>query len=288
MKHIVRFYAGIIGVLSLSGSGWLVINPVSAQSSPSIAAPTPTQKYDADNLKLFLRAFRDFGQGNATKITSKLLLLATTQGVTMDINIQIQAIAQKPNQFRTDIIFGAENSASKRRYQLVSDGKTVWVYRPDTQEYSVQTYAEFDKSSDSFLKGVSSSVFLTLPADLKSSFSDENLAMIASDPTLVASLYREMKIQFKGYQKDKAGKNFAVYSMGESKSLEQVNLWIEPQTATLQQFQISAQDKGLDIKIQEIIINRIANPKIEPNTFQFIVPKGAKRLKTISISPFKD
>jgi outer membrane lipoprotein-sorting protein len=292
MKYIVRFYAGIVGASILCGSGCLVINPISAQSSPSIAPQTSSKKSDAENLNLFLRAFRDFGQGNATKTTSNLSLRATAQGTAVEENIQIQAIVQKPNRFRADIIFGdvvsePQSNASKRRYQIVSDGKTVWIYRPDTKEYLVQTYAEFDQSSDSFLMGAVSGLFLKLPADLESSFSDENLAIIASNPTLVTSMYKEMDTQFKGYQQDKTGKSFAVYSMGGAKSPEQINisLWVEPQTATLQQFQVSGQDKGVDISIQEVLLERIANPKIEPNTFRFIVPKGAKRSKTLSISP---
>jgi outer membrane lipoprotein-sorting protein len=288
MKHIVRLSAGIVGILVLGSSGSLGIDSVSAQSSPSIATPTSPKKSDAENLTLFLRAFRDFGQGNATKITSNLSLRATTQGAIVETIVQSRAIAQKPNRFSADIVFGSESNASKRRYQVVSDGKTVWVYRPDTQEYSVQTYAEFDKSDDSFLVGVASGLFLSLPADLESSFSDQNLAMISANPALVASLYKEMNTRFKGYRKDKTGKNFAVYSMGKEKSLEQIDLWVEPQTATLQQFQINGQDKDLNFTLQEAIVDRVANPTIEPNAFQFIVPKGAKQLKTLSIKPFGD
>ncbi len=286
MKHIIRFCAGIIGASILSGSGLLTINPVSAQSPPSNSVQTQPQKSDAENLNLFLRAFREFGEANAIKTTSNLSMQAKTQGATLEIAAQIRTIAQKPNQFRADVTFGSGVNASKKRYQILSDGKTVWIYRPGTQEYSVQTYAAFDKSSDSFLKGITSSIFLGLPANLKSSFSDENLTAIASDPALVASVYREMKTQFRGYQKDKAGKTFAVYSIGGSRVSEQVNLWVEPQAATFQQFQGSGQDKGLNISIQEVIVDRIANPKIEPNTFRFIVPKGAKQVKTLSISPF--
>jgi outer membrane lipoprotein-sorting protein len=290
MKYTVRFYASIVGILMLGSSGWLVINPVSAQSSPVVAPQAPPKKNDAENLNLFLRALRDFGQGNTIKTTSNLSVRATSPGSTVDTNAQIQEIAQKPNQFRADIVFGpnsfgAKSNASNRRYQIISDGKTVWIYRPDTQEYSVQTYAEFDKSNDSFLTGITSSLFLNLPADLESSFSAENLAIVASSPTLVASLYQEMKIQFKGYKQDRGGKKFAVFSMGEAKSSEQIDLWIDSQTSTFQQFQISGKAKDLNLTLQEVIVNRTANPKIEPNTFRFIVPKGAKQLKTLSISP---
>jgi outer membrane lipoprotein-sorting protein len=286
MKHIVRFYAGIIGFSILGSSGWLIVNSVSAQPPPSNAIQTQPQKSDAESLNLFLRAFRDFGEAKAIKTTSNLSMQAKTQGATIEIAAQIQAVAQKPNQFHADVTFGSGVNAAKRRYQIISDGKTVWIYRPGTQEYSVQTYTAFDKSSDSFLKGITSGIFLGLPADLSSSFSDENLAAIASDPVLVASMYREMGTQFRGYQKDKVGKTFAVYSIGGSKVSEQINLWVEPQTATFQQFQGSGQDKGSDFNIQETIIDRTANPKIEPNTFRFIVPKGAKQVKTLSISPF--
>jgi outer membrane lipoprotein-sorting protein len=291
MKCIVPLYAGIVGALILGGSGWLAISPVSAQSSPAVVPQAPPQKTDAEHLNLFLLAIRDFSQGNAIKTTSNLSLQVTMQGAKVEENIQIQAIARRPNQFRTDVVFGdvafgSQRNTSKRRYQIVSDGKTVWIYRPDTQEYSVQTYAEFDKSNDTFLIGASS-FFLSLPADLESSFSDGNLAAIASNPTLVAAMYKEMETQFRGYQQDKTGKNFAVYSMKESKSPEQLNidLWVEPQTAALQKFQISGKHKDSDVKIGVEIVDRIANPKIEPNTFRFVVPKGAKRLKTLSISP---
>jgi outer membrane lipoprotein-sorting protein len=287
MKQMNRFCAGMILGLVTGASNWL-IKPVVAQSF-SIAAVQPQSKNtDAENLSLFLRAFRDFGQGKATKTTSKLTLRATTQGATVETTAQIQAIAQKPNQFRAEIIFGSENTSSARRYQVISDGKTVWIYRPNTQEYAVQTYAEFDKSEDSFLLGATSNLFLTLPTDLATSFSDENLAMMTSDPTLVASLYKEMKTQFKGYQKNEAGKNFAVYAMGEAKSPYQINLWVEPQAISIQQFHMSGQEKDLTFNMREVIVDRVANPKIEPNTFRFIAPKAAKRLKTLSISPFGD
>jgi outer membrane lipoprotein-sorting protein len=261
-------------------------------ANKSAPAPTVTPKAtspsgSAEDLILFLRAFRDFSQGNALQTTSKLSLDAKTEGATLQSVVYIKAIAQKPKQFRVDISFKSEDSSKARTYQVISDGKTVWVYRPDTQQYLVQTYEQFDKSDDSFLIGSATSLYLNSPNDFQKTVTDEALAAIAADPKMVASFYKETGTTFKGYQKDEANQNYAVYTWDDTQGASsQMNLLISPQTSTIQQFVITGKEKGMTLNLREVIVERVPNPKLTPSTFKFTPSATTKRVKSLSLSPF--
>jgi hypothetical protein len=65
-----------------------------------------------------------------------------------------------------------------------------------------------------------------------------------------------------------------------------LSAFVNPKTATINQIQLIGQSKDLDINLTEKILTRTANPTINRNTFRFIPPKGAKRVKSLSINPF--
>jgi outer membrane lipoprotein-sorting protein len=296
MKYFYRLGTGLILGLTFSVLSGGTLPQVSAAQPQIIAAnkpvPTVTPKTNpvsgtAEDLTLFLRAFRDFSQGNAVQTTSKLSLDAKTEGATLQSVVYIKAIAQKPKQFRADISFKSEEGSKARTYQVISDGKTVWIYRPDTQQYSVQTYEQFDKSDDSFLIGSATSLYLNSPNDFQKTVTDEALSAIAADPKMVASFYKETGTTFKGYQKDETNQNYAVYTWDDTQGASShMNLLISPQTSTIQQFLITGKEKGMTINLREVIVERVPNPKLEPSTFRFQPSATAKRVKALSLSPF--
>ncbi len=301
MKHVYRlgteFILGLtLSILSEGLFTQIGVAQPQTVATHKVAANKPAPKIlpkpqpvngTAEDLTLFLRAFRDFSQGNAVQTTSKLSLDAKTEGATLQSVVYIKAIAQKPKQFRVDIAFQADESSKARTYQVISDGKTVWIYRPDTQQYAVQTYDQFDKSDDSFLIGSATSLYLNSPNDFQKTVTDEVLSAIAADPKLVESFYKETGTTFKGYQKDETNQNYAVYSWDDAQAASyRMNLLISPQTSTIQQFVINGKDKEMTLNLREVIVERIPNPKLDLNTFKFKPTTTAKKVKSLSLSPF--
>jgi outer membrane lipoprotein-sorting protein len=296
MKHLYRLGTGFILGLTLSilSEGLRtqvgVAHPqiiAANKTAPQIAPQAQPVSGTAEDLTLFLRAFRDFSQGNAVQTTSKLSLDAKTEDTTLQSVVYIKAIAQKPKQFRVDIAFKSDERSKARTYQVISNGKTVWIYRPDTQQYSIQTYEQFDKSDDSFLIGSATSLYLNSPNDFQKTVTDEALSAIAADPKLVASFYKETGTTFKGYQKDETNQNYAVYVWDDTQAASyRMNLLISPQTSTIQQFLINGKDKGMTLNLREVIVERIPNPKLDPDTFRFKPTATAKQVQSISLSPF--
>ncbi|MBS9388166.1 MAG: hypothetical protein HEQ33_04355 [Dolichospermum sp. WA123] len=62
--------------------------------------------------------------------------------------------------------------------------------------------------------------------------------------------------------------------------------FVQPDNANLKQVELVGKSEGLDILLTEKILNRIANPNVTPQTFTFSPPRGTKKVKSLSITPF--
>ncbi|BAU09828.1 unknown protein [Leptolyngbya sp. NIES-3755] len=63
-------------------------------------------------------------------------------------------------------------------------------------------------------------------------------------------------------------------------------LAINPVDSSIKQIRLTGNAKGFDLVMTETIQRRTVNPKISASTFQFTPPRDAKRVKSISLSPF--
>lgn len=62
---------------------------------------------------------------------------------------------------------------------------------------------------------------------------------------------------------------------------------LQPQAATLQRIEFTGKVDGMNMKISEKIVSRTPQITIAKPTFEFVPPKGVRKVKTIEIELFK-
>jgi outer membrane lipoprotein-sorting protein len=261
---------------------------VTPQSSPSTSVlvtqskPTstanPTQKLD---LPLLIKTGETFFKGNNYQTVSQMQLKGINQGTDITFYIQTKTIVNAANQFRSEIAFTQDGKPSKESAIVVSDGKQVYIHRPDLKQYSVISSQAFNKSNDSFLIGLSSSFFLEFADNMGKYIASGAL----SQPSVINEISAAANQAIQGEARNVEGKQLYVYSFNDPKQGYTLSAFVNPQLANLEQMQIVGKDGGLDIAIIEKIQQR-TEVKMAPQTFRFTPPPGAKKVNSLSISPF--
>src|ERR671932_118652 len=262
---------------------------VQVQSQPSIdnttAPEANSQLSNQPDLALLAKTVTNFVKSERYQTESELQLNATSSGTTVRSSAQVKTLAQSPQQFRSEITFGTSGSSGGRRYLVVSNGKQVWIYRPDLKEYAVSDYASFNKSDNSFLIGMSSSLFLEIapefkPLRVQGSISEQNIREV------LVEMLRSEKALLKGGRRSIEGRDYYVYEYTDPKEGYTINALVAPAQATVEQIRIRTQSEDVDVVMNEKILSRVENPAIAPDTFNFSPPQGAKKVKSISLEPF--
>ena len=260
-----------------------------AQSTPSLNNPTSpepnSQLSNQPDLTLLAKTVANFLKSDRYQTESELQLTGTSSGTTVTSSAQVKTLAQSPQQFRSEITFGTPGRSGVRRYLVISNGKQVWIYRPDLKQYAVMDYESFNKSDNSFLIGMSSSLFLEMAPDFQQmreqgSISDANIREVLQE------MLRSENATIKGGNRRLDGRDYYVYEYTDPKDGYTINALVATNTATVEQIRITSQAEGLDVVINEKILRRVENPPITANTFSFSPPQGATQVKSISLEPF--
>ncbi|AKG23955.1 hypothetical protein [Calothrix sp. 336/3] len=260
-----------------------IVYAVPPKPLPPSAPPQPSsQQTEAFDLSLLVRVGTEFFQSDRYLTESQMIMRGNSQGVDFSAGMQLKTIVQTGKKFRTEIRFTKPGEAPKITGIVTSDGNRVTIYRPDLKQYAVISYSEFDKSDDSFLIGLSSSLFLELPEDSRMAIAQGGLG----DKEVLKEIGLLDNPLIKGTRSTTPGENLYIYEYTEPKEAITFRAFIAPATATLNQIQFATKEQNLDIEITEKILSRTPNPTITPQTFKFIPPKTAKRVKTLSVSPF--
>jgi outer membrane lipoprotein-sorting protein len=272
----------------MKASASIAVLSILATLAGSVHAASPIQKTtDAPKIaqasqpldvSLLVKTLTSFFQSDRYETESETELKGKSDGVNFTANIQTKTIAQSDKKFRSQIAFSDLGKKTDRKYVVISDGKQVWIYRPDLKQYAVTSYNAFD---DSLFIGMSSFVFMQAGEDMR-----QAIPKVATDKKALEELGL---ISNKNLQGDKSileGQDFYVYSYTDKKEGFTFRAFVQPETATLKHFQMAGKSQNIDFEMTEKILSRTANPVVSKETFKFTPPKGAKRVKSISISPF--
>ncbi len=269
-------------LMGLAGNTQAQLPPASPTPTPQSqpAAPTPAVTNTPD-LALLGRAVGLFWQTDRAETKSQMTIDATSDGVNMKIYTQIKTIAQIGNKFATTLTFTSAEGAIKATYKIISNGKKVWIYRPDRRQYQETTFAKFDRGSDSFWIGASSFIFISLSESERK----EIVNTLGSDRQILTTLFKGQTGDLQGNKQQIDGEELYNYSYDNKAEKWRFNGLVRPQTATLEQIEISGKYQTIDIAIAEKIIDRNSQPKISPQTFRFSPPKRVKKVKSLEIDP---
>jgi outer membrane lipoprotein-sorting protein len=257
-----------------------------ARPRPSLTKPTlpknNSQLGTKPDLSFLLPTVTAYLKNNLSQTESEMQVRGTSPGSTFTINARLKVIAKYPNNFRAEIAFTQPGSASSNSYLVVANGTKTWIYSPSLKQYAVMSYADFQKSDDSFLIGLSSLFFLEAPQDVRSLVAQGKL----SPQDFLTSVAASNDTSLKGGRRTVAGQQYYVYEIKEPKEDYTLNVFVEPKTAKLDQLQLTGKSEGLDVVVTEKIIRRITNPVVSASTFSFTPPQGTKLVKSLPLNPF--
>ena len=126
------------------------------------------------------------------------------------------------------------------------------------------------------------SAFLNIPAKERKQIANGSL----SDKNVLSYLSSAIDGVIKGNQDTVDSDSFYVYHYKDAKEGFTFSAFVQPDNANLKQVQLVGKSEGLDIVLTEKILNRIANPDVTPQSFTFSPPRGTKKVKSLSITPF--
>ncbi|MBD2567852.1 LolA family protein [Anabaena lutea] len=241
-------------------------------------ATTIAQTETKPDLDLLAKTIRDFFQSDRYLTESESLLTAKTNGFDIIFKIKTKTIAQSGKKFRSEITLRQQGESKQINYLVISDGKKVWIYKPDLKQYAVTSYAAFNES---FFIGLSSLMFVEIPEDAR-----EEIAQAENSQSIVQGFGLTNLKELQQEKRTVVGEELSIYTYKNSKDGLTFSGFIQPQTANLKQLEMRGNSEGLDIMITEKILARTTAPAIDAQTFTFTPPEGVKKVSSISISPF--
>jgi outer membrane lipoprotein-sorting protein len=242
---------------------------------PNSAATTP-------DLALLSKAVGVFWQSDRIETDSQVLMNVESNGMNVNMSAQIKTIAQIGNKFQAQLTFAPLGSIPKSTCIITSNGRDVWIYRPDRRQYSKTTFAAFRSSSNWFWTGVSSSLFLSLTEVERK----EIVSSLGTDRDFITATPASQFKDLLGSERQVDGQNLYTYSYDLKEQGLTFNVFVQPQAATVQRIEFNGKSDGIDIKFSEKIISRKPQVNIPKQTFEFVPPKGVKKVKFLDIDSF--
>lgn len=283
-----------VAFVGLAALLWGVSAPLIAQTAPTSGTTTVNRPLTAKpDLSLLAEATTNFLKGEAFQTESITEISSTGRASEFKVQFRTTTIAQAPDRFRAEISLvqpsaqaattATDATATEANKTLViSDGRVVWIYRPDLKQYTSMPYPQFDRRNDTFSVGMSSMLFLLIAPEL------QPLARqgLLTDETVKAQLNALSTADLKGGAQRIKGEDLFVYEYRDRQNRYRYSAAIHPLDKTLRQVELTGNAAGSSFTLTEMIQKRIANPPVIADTFRFTPPQDAKQVGSLEIMPF--
>ncbi|MFP4414557.1 LolA family protein [Coleofasciculus sp.] len=253
-----------------------------SDSAPRMSRPLT----DELDVSLLAKTVANFIQAERYQTESEMQFSFDAQGFTGQFSVLIKTIAQSPQQFRTEISTPESGGFAQPTYILVSDGDQVWIYNPELKQYTVMDYQDFNQSNDNFFIGFSSMLFLEMSAPFRQAFADGIVTPEGVIDQLESVFKAEDDMPLQGNILNLEGQDYYAYRYKDRQAGFTFTFLVEPNTAAVDQLQISGKADGMDIKMTEDIIRRVPSPIVSADTFTFYPPAGVTQVESMEIDIF--
>jgi outer membrane lipoprotein-sorting protein len=257
-------------------------------SLPSVPIEQTTPKVlNKEQRSLLLKAFKNYFGIERAQSSTTTKLEVKSGVLSFQAVVSHQTSIESATRYRSEIEYISNDNASSRKYLVVSDGRILWVYRPDAKKFAILPQQGFNKNPLSLLNvDLMSTMFLMRPPSFQKVLKD------LDDTVEMSKALDKVGLEAIGNEIDAQGNTLVVYKMtgnaipqAKAYNLE-VRLLIDPTTETLKQIHFSGEQKGVRVKMSEIILERSAPTTFEPKTFSFYPPIGTKRVPKLSVIPW--
>jgi outer membrane lipoprotein-sorting protein len=222
-----------------------------------------------------------FWQRDRYETESQILMTMRSGGGDVKISAKIKTIAQTGDKFIAQLAFAPPGVKAKVNYIITSNGRKVWIYRPDRRQYAETTLTQFKSSSNSFWIGTYSLLFISITEARRLDI----LSSLGTERDFINFMTQSGSSGLTGSEQQIDGLNLYTYSAPITKENMQASFSVYPENGTIQRFEFTSKTQGVNISFLEKLINRTPQVNISQRTFTFVPPKGVKKVKIVAIDP---
>ena len=224
------------------------ISAVPVSSAPADSPALPQADLDLLPLK---KALAPLDGNGVLRSHSTLRMAGTRSGVSVLLREDLQVLSRRPGRFRALLTQYDMTGGPRKKLVIVSNGASVWTYRPGLREYSVMPLAEFQKAdSDIPTLGLVIGGFYLgegrpLVEGLHSVTAENNAAVL--------SVMNGMDITLTRATKSVKDQDDYVYSLTLTKQDLTYQFYVNTQTGRLTRVDLTGTQDGTDISYREDI-----------------------------------
>ncbi len=246
-----------------------------------LPAPAAAPRVDLLPLK---KALAPLSSAGTLETHSTLRMTAVTQGLSVTLREDLQIVSRRPGLFRSKIVQHASVFGPQTRLEVVSNGLSVWTFRPGQRRYSVSTPAAF-KGADEDVSTLGLAVG-GLSLGEAGSLADAFQSITPSNSADVASLLAEQGVLLSRTTQSAAGMDDYVYSLTLPKQNLTYKFYVSTQSSALVRIDLAGIYGGIQATYREDIASLTSQPPPPPSTFVFTPPPGAAKFPVVPVNPY--
>ncbi len=264
----------------------LLLPAFAAPASPPAAPPITTAPAPADvDLLPLKKALTPLDSGGVLRSHSTLRMTGTQAGVSVLLREDLQIISHRPGRFHASLTQYDMTGGPQKKLVVVSNGASVWTYRPGLRRYSVSTLPAFEKAD---------SDIPTLGLVIGGFFLGEGRPLVEgmhsvtpANNDAVLTILGSMGITLSRETKSMRDHDEYVYSLTLTKQNLAYQFYVNTQTGTLTRVDLTGTQDGTQFFYREDILSIAPQPPAPNATFVFNPPLGAIKTPAAKTSNVK-
>jgi len=269
----------LTGALALTAPGRAQTPAPVSPSPPPAESPAP-----ALNLLPLKKALRPLAAGGMIQSRSNFQMTGSKQGLSFTFREQARIIAKRPGRFRAELTQFSADNTPQQRLLVVSNGVTVWTYRPGTHQYSVTTFKAFEAANNGVtaLGLAVGGFFLGDGHQLAQGFQ----GLTRGNSAEVLSALAGLGVTLSSKMQAGNDEDDLTYRMTLTQQGLAYRFIVNSAGNALRQVELVGAQKGVQIAFKEQITQLVPLTTVPKDTFTFTPPPGAAKVATVSVDPF--
>lgn len=256
--------------------------PLSAPPTPPVA--TPPEAPPVIDLLPLKKALAPLEGSDALQSHSTIRMTGTRQGVSVVLREDLRILSCRPGRFRASLTQYDMTGGPQKKLVVVSNGATVWTYRPGLRQYSQMSLAGFKKADSEIptLGLVVGGFYLGDGHPLVDGFH----SITPGNSTAVLSALGSMDVTMARQTKSIGGQDDYVYSLTLAKQNLAYQFYVSSQTNRLTRVDLTGSQDSTQFTYREDILSIVPQSSGPSSVFVFTPPLGVAKAAAVSINPF--
>lgn len=263
--------------------------PVLAAAVLALAGPSPAQTpaappVPAPDLLPLRKALSPLSGSGLIESRSTILMTGSRGGVSFTLREDAHILARRGGKFRAELTQTGPAGPPRTKLLAVSDGRTVWLYRPGLRAYSVMTNRAWAAADDdvSALGLAVGGFFLSDGHEMILGFRG-----ITRDNTRdVLAVLADAGITLTGRAESSGGVDYFVYRMVLSREKMAYRFSVDTQTGALKRIELTGTQGGTRFALAETLSLLRVPASAPAGAFTWTPPPGTKRSVRAGVDPF--